>query len=162
MLTWEKITHFALSCCCLVGSKLCSTSRGNLILLPLKLNSYIRLSTLKLQEGIRQWALIIHILSLLPPFSLLVFLQVMESRVVLCVMQIFSFSAGISHDLTPLSRWKLLLQWDLRCFRDLAEGEITHTGILGQQCTFLHFWLCSAASGKVFARVGGAFIPIWI
>lgn len=161
MLTWEKITHFALSCCCLVASKLCSTSRGNLILLPLKLNSYIRLSTLNLQEGIRQWALIIHILSLLPPFSLLVFLQVIQSRVVLCVMQIFSFSAGISHDPTPLSRWKLLLHWDLRCFRDLAEGEITHTifGYFGGM--FLQFWLCSAASGKVFARVGWVFIPMW-
>lgn len=87
MLTWEKIPHLALACCCLVGSKLCSTKRGNLIQLPLKLNSYIRLSAVKLQEGISQRALIIHILSLLPPFSLLVFLQVIKSQVVLCVRE---------------------------------------------------------------------------
>lgn len=52
---------------------------GNLVPLPLKLNSYIRLSGFEIQEGISQMALIIHILSLLPPFFLLIFLQVIKS-----------------------------------------------------------------------------------
>lgn len=52
---------------------------GNLVELPLKLNSYIRLSSLELQEGISQMALIIRILSSLTPFSLLIFLQVIKN-----------------------------------------------------------------------------------
>lgn len=57
---------------------------GNLVQLPLKLNSNIRLSSLELQESINQIGLIIHILPLLPSFSVLIFIQAMEISAVFC------------------------------------------------------------------------------
>lgn len=126
---------FCSACCCLVGSKLCSTNRGNLIQLPLKLNSYIRLSTLKLQEDISQWALIIHILYLLPPFSLLISLQVIKSQVVLCVMEyqanflIFCRYQSWSHPYEEMEIAAAMRSGLAQ--REIAKGEITHMGGFG-------------------------------
>jgi len=85
---------------------------GNLVQLPLNLNSSIRLSSLEQQESINQIALIIHILPLLLSFSVLIFLQVVKTSTVFLswsIKQIFLFSAGISHNLICLSNIEMTI-----------------------------------------------------